>query len=78
MILGQGLVPGIGGEFDTDKKIQFHIRVLETSQENISSFFIGLEYLINISYVDDTHVFKVCFFSKRSAWRSREKISNNG
>ncbi|GAV70516.1 IBN_N domain-containing protein/Xpo1 domain-containing protein/CRM1_C domain-containing protein [Cephalotus follicularis] len=37
-----------------------HIRVLETSQENISSLLMGLEYLINISYVDDTEVFKVC------------------
>ncbi|KAF5725608.1 protein EXPORTIN 1A [Tripterygium wilfordii] len=37
-----------------------HIRVLESSQENISALLIGLEYLINISYVDDTEVFKVC------------------
>ncbi|GLT95335.1 hypothetical protein SLE2022_130230 [Rubroshorea leprosula] len=39
---------------------KFHIRVLENSQENISALLIGLEYLINISYVDDTEVFKVC------------------
>ncbi|MBA0710152.1 hypothetical protein Golax_025145, partial [Gossypium laxum] len=39
---------------------QFHIRVLESSQENISALLMGLEYLINISYVDDTEVFKVC------------------
>ncbi|KAE8717727.1 Protein EXPORTIN 1A [Hibiscus syriacus] len=39
---------------------KFHIRVLETSQENISALLVGLEYLINISYVDDTEVFKVC------------------
>ncbi|MFS7929630.1 putative importin-beta domain, armadillo-like helical, exportin-1/Importin-beta [Helianthus anomalus] len=39
---------------------KFHIRVLESSQENINSLLIGLEYLINISYVDDTEVFKVC------------------
>ncbi|XP_057463130.1 protein EXPORTIN 1A-like [Actinidia eriantha] len=37
-----------------------HIRVLESSPENISSLVLGLEYLINISYVDDTEVFKVC------------------
>ncbi|KAK6926156.1 Chromosome region maintenance repeat [Dillenia turbinata] len=37
-----------------------HIRVLETAQENISALLAGLEYLINISYVDDTEVFKVC------------------
>ncbi|CAK7340106.1 unnamed protein product [Dovyalis caffra] len=37
-----------------------HIRVLESTQENISALLMGLEYLINISYVDDTEVFKVC------------------
>ncbi|KAL6320188.1 hypothetical protein AAG906_004697 [Vitis piasezkii] len=37
-----------------------HIRVLESSQENISALLLGLEYLIGISYVDDTEVFKVC------------------
>ncbi|KAL8545486.1 hypothetical protein ACS0TY_005579 [Phlomoides rotata] len=40
--------------------MQSHIRVLESSQENISLLLMGLEYLINISYVDDTEVFKVC------------------
>ncbi|KAL2921491.1 Protein EXPORTIN 1A [Bienertia sinuspersici] len=39
---------------------QSHIRVLEASQESIASLLMGLEYLINISYVDDTEVFKVC------------------
>ncbi|KAE8687333.1 Protein EXPORTIN 1A [Hibiscus syriacus] len=39
---------------------KFHIRVLETAQDNIAVLLIGLEYLINISYVDDTEVFKVC------------------
>nr|GLL19917.1 protein EXPORTIN 1A isoform X1 [Ipomoea trifida] len=39
---------------------QSHIRVLENSQENINALLMGLEYLINISYVDDTEVFKVC------------------
>ncbi|QCD91785.1 exportin-1 [Vigna unguiculata] len=28
--------------------------------KNISALLLGLEYLINISYVDDTEVFKVC------------------
>ncbi|RAL42035.1 hypothetical protein DM860_017761 [Cuscuta australis] len=37
-----------------------HIRVLESSQENINVLLMGLDYLINISYVDDTEVFKVC------------------
>ncbi|KAJ6288008.1 hypothetical protein OIU78_026689 [Salix suchowensis] len=37
-----------------------HIRVLESTQDNISALLMGLEYLINISYVDDTEVFKVC------------------
>lgn len=41
--------------------LQCHIRVLETSQENISALLMGLEYLTNISYVDDTEVFKVIF-----------------
>ncbi|XVF56525.1 hypothetical protein PTKIN_Ptkin06aG0128200 [Pterospermum kingtungense] len=39
---------------------KYHIRVLETAQENIAALLLGLEYLINISYVDDTEVFKVC------------------
>ncbi|XP_047329646.1 protein EXPORTIN 1A [Impatiens glandulifera] len=37
-----------------------HIRVLESSAENVSMLLMGLEYLISISYVDDTEVFKVC------------------
>ncbi|CAI0559661.1 unnamed protein product [Linum tenue] len=37
-----------------------HIRILESTQENMSALLMGLEYLINISYVDDTEVFKVC------------------
>ncbi|KAJ4958081.1 hypothetical protein NE237_025192 [Protea cynaroides] len=37
-----------------------HIRVLETTPENRSALLLGLEYLIGISYVDDTEVFKVC------------------
>ncbi|XP_078432688.1 protein EXPORTIN 1A-like isoform X2 [Wolffia australiana] len=37
-----------------------HIRVLETTPENRAALLLGLEYLIGISYVDDTEVFKVC------------------
>ncbi|CAN1269136.1 Protein EXPORTIN 1A [Linum perenne] len=40
--------------------LQAHIRILESSQENVSALIMGLEYLINISYVDETEVFKVC------------------
>jgi len=40
--------------------MQVHIRILESTQENIAALLVGLEYLINISYVDDTEVFKVC------------------
>ncbi|KAK4789346.1 hypothetical protein SAY86_020665 [Trapa natans] len=36
-----------------------HIRVLESTPEN-AALTMGLEYLIDISYVDDTEVFKVC------------------
>nr|CAB3497398.1 unnamed protein product [Digitaria exilis] len=37
-----------------------HIRVLEITPENRAALLLGLEYLIGISYVDDTEVFKVC------------------
>lgn len=37
-----------------------HIRVLETTPENRAALLMGLQYLISISYVDDTEVFKVC------------------
>ncbi|EPS70913.1 hypothetical protein M569_03846, partial [Genlisea aurea] len=37
-----------------------HIRILESSQENVNALLMGLEYLINISYVEDNEVFKVC------------------
>ncbi|KAJ6805232.1 protein EXPORTIN 1A [Iris pallida] len=37
-----------------------HIRVLESTTENKTALLLGLEYLIGISYVDDTEVFKVC------------------
>uniref|UniRef100_A0A453MKP5 Uncharacterized protein n=1 Tax=Aegilops tauschii subsp. strangulata TaxID=200361 RepID=A0A453MKP5_AEGTS len=39
---------------------QNHIRILEASAENRAALLVGLEYLIGISYVDDTEVFKVC------------------
>lgn len=34
--------------------------MLEATQENVAALLMGLGYLINISYVDDTEVFKVC------------------
>lgn len=37
-----------------------HIRILETTPENRAALLMGLQYLISISYVDDTEVFKVC------------------
>ncbi|KAG6502920.1 hypothetical protein ZIOFF_035209 [Zingiber officinale] len=39
---------------------QSHIRVLESAPANRGGLLMGLEYLIGISYVDDTEVFKVC------------------
>ncbi|CAF1697640.1 unnamed protein product [Brassica napus] len=41
-------------------QLQFHIRVLESAPDTVALLLAGLEYLINISYVDDTEVFKVC------------------
>lgn len=43
--------------------LQYHIRVLESAPEVVALLLAGLEYLINISYVDDTEVFKVCKLS---------------
>lgn len=40
--------------------MQLHIKILESAPENISLLLAGLGYLISISYVDDTEVFKVC------------------
>eukprot|EP00252_Welwitschia_mirabilis_P021495 TRINITY_DN552_c0_g1_i3.p1 TRINITY_DN552_c0_g1~~TRINITY_DN552_c0_g1_i3.p1 ORF type:complete len:860 (+),score=155.81 TRINITY_DN552_c0_g1_i3:174-2582(+) len=37
-----------------------HIRILETVPENTANLLTGLQYLINMSYVDDTEVLKVC------------------
>ncbi|KAB5529717.1 hypothetical protein DKX38_019798 [Salix brachista] len=42
------------------KSYKSHIQVLESTQENITALLMGLGYLINICYVDDTEVFKVC------------------
>ena len=39
--------------------MQNHMRILELTQENAAALLMGLEYLIGISYVDDTEVFKV-------------------
>ncbi|KFK37753.1 hypothetical protein AALP_AA3G025500 [Arabis alpina] len=39
---------------------KLHIQILESAPENVSLLLAGLEYLISISYVDDTEVFKVC------------------
>ncbi|CDY28738.1 BnaCnng06240D [Brassica napus] len=39
---------------------KLHINILETTSETIPFLLAGLEYLIKISYVDDTEVFKVC------------------
>ncbi|CAN8300236.1 unnamed protein product [Cochlearia groenlandica] len=39
---------------------KFHIRVLESAPEVVALLLAGLQYLINISFVDDTEVFKVC------------------
>ncbi|CAM6105957.1 unnamed protein product [Calypogeia fissa] len=37
-----------------------HIGVMETTPDNQAVLLMGLDYLIGISYVDDTEVFKVC------------------
>ncbi|KAL0900654.1 hypothetical protein Bca101_084615 [Brassica carinata] len=41
--------------------LQLHIKILETTPETIPFLLTGLEYLINISYVDDTEVFKMVY-----------------
>ncbi|KAG6752113.1 hypothetical protein POTOM_044332 [Populus tomentosa] len=53
-------VGGCLGIIDAFISLQSHIQVLESTQENITALLMGLEYLINICYVDDTEVFKVC------------------
>ncbi|PKU62461.1 protein EXPORTIN 1A [Dendrobium catenatum] len=37
-----------------------HIQILEAADENRTALLLGLEYLIGVSYVDETEVFKVC------------------
>jgi len=37
-----------------------HIGLLETTQDHKAALLIGLEYLLGISYVEDTEVLKVC------------------
>ncbi|KAF6138325.1 hypothetical protein GIB67_001554 [Kingdonia uniflora] len=37
-----------------------HIRLLESTPDNRTALLTGLEYLIDISYVDDIEAFKVC------------------
>eukprot|EP00241_Pyramimonas_parkeae_P000677 CAMPEP_0114249878 /NCGR_PEP_ID=MMETSP0058-20121206/14395_1 /TAXON_ID=36894 /ORGANISM="Pyramimonas parkeae, CCMP726" /LENGTH=1067 /DNA_ID=CAMNT_0001363489 /DNA_START=188 /DNA_END=3391 /DNA_ORIENTATION=+ len=39
---------------------KMHIGLLDKAQENHQTMLIGLEYLLGISYVEDTEVFKVC------------------
>lgn len=41
---------------------QSHIQVLESAPANRGGLLMGLDYLIGISYVDDTEVFKVSQF----------------
>ncbi len=38
---------------------QAHIGILETP-ETQAQLLAGLEYLVNISYVDNTEIFKTC------------------
>jgi exportin-1 len=35
------------------------MRILETTPENRAALLLGLDYLIEISFVDDTEMFKV-------------------
>ncbi|BDA47056.1 Exportin-1 [Coccomyxa sp. Obi] len=37
-----------------------HIPTLETTEENRAALLMGLDYLLNISFVDDDEVFKIC------------------
>ncbi|KAK9111966.1 hypothetical protein Scep_019485 [Stephania cephalantha] len=39
-------------------QLQAHIRVLESTVENRAALLMGLEYLIGISYVEDTRGFQ--------------------
>ncbi|XP_021309740.1 protein EXPORTIN 1A isoform X2 [Sorghum bicolor] len=37
-----------------------HMRILEKTPENRAALLLGLDYLLEISFVDDTEMFKVC------------------
>uniref|UniRef100_A0A0E0KLT2 Importin N-terminal domain-containing protein n=1 Tax=Oryza punctata TaxID=4537 RepID=A0A0E0KLT2_ORYPU len=57
-ILPPGTIPDAYANGSSEE--QNHMRILEASPENRAALLLGLEYLIGISYVDDTEVFKVC------------------
>lgn len=57
--------------------MQSHIRILEATPENINSLLMGLEYLINISYVDDNEVFKVMFVPSTMEFLLVDEILSN-
>lgn len=40
--------------------------MLETAPENRAALLVGVEYLIGISYVDDTEVFKVLVIHQKT------------
>ncbi|KAK7347055.1 hypothetical protein VNO80_21581 [Phaseolus coccineus] len=52
--------------FTSFYKASSHSRPGIHSREYIAALLVGLEYLINISYVDDTEVFKVCLDYRNS------------
>ena len=41
--------------------LQSNIHILETTPQNLAALLMDLQYLINISYVDDIEIFKVGF-----------------
>lgn len=57
--------------------MQSHIRILEATPENINALLMGLEYLINISYVDDNEVFKVMFVPSTMEFLLVDEILSN-
>jgi exportin-1 len=40
--------------------MQAHLPTLETTDENRAALLVSLDYLLNISFVDDDEVFKIC------------------
>jgi exportin-1 len=42
------------------RRAQVHINLLETSAENQALLLAGLDYVIAISYVEESEVFKTC------------------